>query len=449
MPPAACASNRKLSSLIGSQHIPCYVAIAMANPFLYQSVGSAPAPVTIVNIKGNSGSRGKLCLCLLFGFIALAGVVAFLGITGDLPGFSNGVDPDVPPPPPPLPSQYNHSVGPLLPLDPFVFTTPALVPGLFAISPGGLWLYSLNTATGTIAAYVSEFITGQLSLLNATAYVANASSPTLMYISEGGDFLYLGFAASPAFEVIQIDTTTGDLTGLATVYLSSSSVVAIYDNPDVIYTFVSDSIGNINIIFMAEQQFPFLVSAIDIGSQVISMICDPTSTWLYTLDTSFAIKQWLIANDSAPLLLVNNTGLSSLLGGWTQLQTQSNMLFVLNTRVPVHTVFIFALDPVSGALSSAGTFPATTTLPVTYLSTSLFLYIIGTVLGTQEMVSVDQYALSNSSSIFSPLDPASFVVTTLAASSSQPLFLLSAGLAQGSVYVCLAGNQSILQYVIE
>jgi 6-phosphogluconolactonase (cycloisomerase 2 family) len=420
----------------------------MTSPFLYQPVGSAPAPVTIVNIKTNSASCSKLGLCLLFGFIALAGVVVFLGITGDLPGFPNGVDPDVPPPPPPLPSQYNHTVGPLLPLDPFVFSTPSLVPDLFAISPGGQWLYSLNTATGTISTYVSNFITGQLSLLNSVAYVSNVSTPSLMYISEGGDFLYLGFTASPAFEVIEIDLYTGDLVGLATVQLSTSAVVAIYDDPAVIYTFVSDSIGNIVIIFMVEYYSPLLVNTTNTGNKVTSMVCDSTSTWLYTLDNTYRIKQWLIANDSAPLQLINSTKLfgPTLFYGWTQLQAQGGSLYVMNENYNTNSIFVYAVDPSSGVLSMEGTLPPLASYGLLYLTTDLFLYALGT---AGEQVIISQFALNDGGSTSSELAPASFVATTLVTGNSQSFFLLSAGSAQGVVYICVGGNQSILQFVIE
>lgn len=410
-------------------------------------------PVSVVYVqvpeKRTCATALATCLVLMF-FVTIGLVVAVVAlvITGDNPLNESSGTP--PPPPPPLPAQYNHSTGPLLQIDPFVYDLDLPSPASFAYAPSGGWVYVLDAEQQAVAVYLSDFFTGQLypsynlyvgyAPMQGVAATGGVVASTIT-MSASGTFLYLTYTGSTNVTILEIDSS-GNL-----FYLDSQPMQGapnfVLDSNATPYVFVCDQAEYINIMQVAPNLGILNYTAISRpSSAVYSLAVEETGTWLYGIGPSISgpplsLFQWTIGNNS--IALVTNTFVTN---GATQLAIQGPSLYYL-VRSSIGGVWVSALDSVTGAVAtpqmvSPSTSPYTSVF--SYALTDAFLYIL---FGTATDEFVAQYTLSTLVPLGVP-----YANATLAFGGSRQVLLTEAA-AQEMVYLCTVGSASVLQYVIE
>jgi hypothetical protein len=384
---------------------------------------------------------------MFFAGVGLIIAAAVLGITGDNPFNESSGTP--PPPPPPLPPQYNHSTGPLLPIDPFVYDLELPFPSSFAYAPSGGWVYVLDAVQQSNAVYLSDFFTGQLypaynlyvgyapeyGIALTSGIIANTIT-----MSASGDFLYLTYTGSNNVTVLGIDVS-GNL-----FYLDSHPMqgapTCVLDSTATPYVFVADNAERINIMHVSFDMGIVVYAFVAVPSSVTTLAVDATGTWLYAIGPSPTgpatdLFQWTITNNSLAIVTY-----APITGGATQLAIQGSSLYYL-VRSSSGGVWVSSINSVTGAVSTPQQVHPTVTpygSVISYALTDYFLYIL---FATPAQEFISQYTLST----LVPLG-ASYANATSPPLSSLQVLLTEAS-AQEMVYLCTVSNASILQYVIE
>lgn len=282
--------------------------------------GSTPSPSWKAVRTGAAGDKLKVFIPALV--VVVVAVMLFLWLSGELGG-SAPLDPDGigPPSPPFSPALYNHSVGPLEPSIPFLYTL-TLPPLTYAlVSPTAEYVYTVHASTNTIALWGMDHLFIQQSLLDPATATLPFGTVGYAYIAQGFDNMLVTFPGNRASVVLYaIDPDSGELTFADSCTTPGvGPIIALADDSGTTNIVGTDGLTNLYFFDINDGYLNCTgagTGVITAPSDVLALAVEPTNVWLYTVHlTSIIAWNWL-----------NTTVFSTVVSGATQFAPQVVMV---------------------------------------------------------------------------------------------------------------------------
>jgi 6-phosphogluconolactonase (cycloisomerase 2 family) len=316
--------------------------VSSGTSYSIEVIGKASSPAqscALVNASGVIGSTDARALTVTcttdrFAYIAGHDVNALLAFTID------GND------------------GSLTRIDPFQTFPIGSLPRAIIMDASRTFLYASSAGSGTISGFRIDPVTGLLSSLPGSPYAAGAE-PVHMALDNTGRYLYVTNYTPGTISGFQINSTTGVLTPLAgSPFTAGAQPAPIFVDPQAarLYAINMGDQSLTHYTIANDGALSLAAGSISAGFMPFSMAFDAANRRIYSVDWS-----WLNAHHVQPDgSLVSEHYTADAPGERIVLHPDEPYAFMTSNGVSKTGLYVYALDPSTGAPTLVGTGPAAT-----------------------------------------------------------------------------------------
>ena len=269
-------------------------------------------------------------------------------------------------------------------------TAAGTAPADIAVDAAGKFAYVANSGSNTVSAYTINSSTGALTSVGAA--VAAGTGPRSVAVDTTGSFAYVANNGSNDVSAYTINSSTGALTSVGATVAAGTQPVAIAVDPTSRFVYVANAGSNDISAYTINATTGGLTSigaATANGTAPSSIAVDGSGLYLYVSNASGTVNVYLVSTTGGGLTAATSATPGT---GPTSVALDPWGAFAYAANGGSNDVAGFTINPVSGALTPAGSTLAAGTSPsaIAVDPSGSFVYVTNSGSGNVSGYSINQ-----------------------------------------------------------